>query len=293
MIKSMTGFGKKERQFDGGVISTQIRAVNSRYLDISVRLPEVLNDHEEDLKRLIGEQLNRGRITGAVSIVINDNNGIPRLKINKDVLKQYYASLKDAVDSLGLKDKITLQHLLNFPDLLDVNNPSFEVDTLIAIVKQCVSDAVKELDQMRIREGQFLADKIKQNLDEVERIIKEIERLSTGMQGLVFQKYSEQLQALCKDLELNQDRILQEAAMLTKKLDITEECHRIDSHLSQFRLYLTGNEPAGKKMTFLLQEMNREITTIGSKVEIAEISHLVVNLKSELEKIREQAQNIL
>ena len=290
MIQSITGYGKSNKQIESGMLTAEIRSVNNRFIEVSIRLPEFLEIYEEELKRLISKNLTRGRVRASVTL-----NGVKdeTQKINIQLLKKHYENLSSAVKSLGINESVNIQHLLAFPDLIYVETPSFEADSIIGDVKDLLSDALEDLIRMRQQEGEYLSKEIYSHLEEIEEKISEIERISDKEKKNYLGKYKKQLKVLCNDLDFENDRVLQEAAILAKKLDITEECERVHSHINQFRNYLESDGSVGKKMTFLVQEINREITTIGTKAESAEISHLVVDVKVELEKIREQAQNIL
>lgn len=290
MIQSMTGYGKSDQQVESGILSAELRSVNNRFIEVSIRLPEFLEVYEEELKRFISKKLTRGRIRASITL-----NGVKNetQKINIPLLKKYYKNLSNALKDLGIDEKVNIQHLLTFPDLICVETPSFKAENVIDSVKEVLSEAIEDLNRMRRQEGEYLSKEIYDHLEEIEKKMLEIERISNEEKKSYFIKYKKYLNALCHNLDFENDRVLQEAAILAGRLDITEECERVHSHISQFRTYLKSNGPVGKKMTFLIQELNREITTIGTKAESAEISHFVVDIKAELEKIREQVQNIL
>ncbi len=291
MIKSMTGFGKVERELENGTISVEVRSVNSRYFDFSVNMPEIFKSCEEDIKRLFNNRLVRGRVK--LTIYLNGQPEQNKVGLNRDLLDHYCELLNQVSESLNSDEPVRLDHLLNFSEIFEYEPVEFDEEKVNKELFKALEDAVSDLVKMQEKEGENLAIEIKQHLDITHDVILKIKTLSSQLKDEYFKKSRAKLMLLLDDLDIDENRIIQEAAIFSKKIDITEECERLDSHLNQFRSYLDLDEPVGKRMTFLIQEMNREISTIGAKSESSEISHLVVDVKNELEKIREQAQNIL
>jgi len=292
MLRSMTGFGKVERELEQGSLTIEVRSENSRYLDISMRIPEVFEALEEEIKRRFGNQLVRGRVK--IAITLNGSPGDKKnMQLNRDLLERYHRLLEEANDALGASADVTLDHLLNFEDIFEVKVPTNAAEGLQSALFQAMDAVVAEVQEMQTREGTHLEQEIRQWLDLIEKLVSQIAAISARNKNNYLAKFKEKLQLLVSDLEVDDNRILQEAALYVKRIDISEECARLGSHIHQFRSYFDLAEPVGKRMTFLLQEMNREISTIGAKSEDAEISYLAVEVKNELEKIREQAQNIL
>lgn len=292
MIQSMTGYGKKEKRIGEYLISIDLQVCNSRFLEITLRLPDILLPYEEEFKRQIADCLARGRVRGTIALNSTEQKA-PRLQLNTALLRQYYEQLLSIARELKLRPQIALTDLLALPDLF-LAEPSDDVASpLIDDVKVVLEETLAEVVNMRQREGAFLVNDIRNHLAIIEQKTTEIEQLSLANRDANFSRLQSYLQELCGELNFDQNRILQEAALLIKKLDITEECERLRSHINQFQVFLGIPEPVGKKLNFLIQEMNREVTTMGTKAENAPISHLVVDLKDELEKIREQIQNIL
>lgn len=288
----MTGFGKSEKQTEFGTLIVDLRSVNNRYCDVAIKLPEFLEVYSEEIKRLLSEKLMRGRITLSVSLN-GASEEITRLKLNLPVIRRFYDSLTELSSELGIDEKIKIEHLLMLTDLFDIHSPNVEAENVIAILKEALESAISELSEMRFREGDFLRKELELHLVVISEKVSEIEKRFVSCKNGYFEKMKKNLKELCADLNFDTDRVLQEAALAAKRIDITEECERLRSHLHQFKKYIEDDKPSGKKMTFLLQEMNREAATIGSKSEEAQIAHLVVLVKDEIEKIREQAQNIL
>jgi len=291
MIKSMTGFGKVERELENGTLSVEVRSVNSRYFDFSVNMPEIFKTCEEDIKRLFNNKLVRGRVK--LTIYLNGQPEQNKVVLNRDLLDHYRELLNQASESLNSNEPVRLDHLMNFPEIFEYKNVEFDAEKVNKELFKALEDAISDLVKMQEKEGENLALEIKRHLDITHDVILKIKTLSAQLKDKYFKKSRAKLMAFLDDLDIDENRIIQEAAIFSKKIDITEECERLNSHLDQFRSYFDLNEPVGKRMIFLIQEMNREISTIGAKSESSEISHLVVDVKSELEKIREQAQNIL
>lgn len=292
MIQSMTGFGKCERYTEYGTLTVDLRSVNNRYCDVSVKLPEFLEVFSEKLKRQVCEKMVRGRVM--VSVTLNGvSDKIDRLKLNLPVIRHFFNSLTQMAKELGIDEKVKIEHLLTLSTLFDVETPSLEAEKVIKLIQEMLGQAIEECQKMRRYEGEFLQKEILEHLSVIIRYLAETEQIHDEMKAGYFEKLKKNLKTICLEVDFDDNRVLQEAAIMAKRIDITEECERLRSHIDQFQKYMSSDEPAGKKMTFLLQEMSREVSTIGSKAENARISQLVVLMKDELEKVREQAQNIL
>ncbi|HQK11013.1 MAG TPA: YicC family protein [Candidatus Marinimicrobia bacterium] len=290
-LESMTGYSRTEYRSGGQVISVEIYSENNRFLDLTFNLPEPLEPYTEELKRLVAGDLRRGRVR--ITIAITGSEKTPEVQLNTAFLTKYYRALCDLARELQIEEPVTLQNLLTYPEIFITDSADTDVAELLTQVKDLLRQAVAELIAMRRREGEFITRELQSHLQFILEKCSEIEKLSQQSRQEYFTKYQQSLAELCQNCQLDENRLIQEAGILAKKLDITEECTRLRSHIQQFTLLLQSEEPVGKQMNFLAQEMNREITTIGSKSESAAISHLVVNLKNELEKIREQIQNVI
>ncbi len=290
-MESMTGYSKMESRTDGQVISVEIYSENNRFLDLTFNLPQPLEPYTDELKRLVTDDLRRGHVR--ITIEINSSEKIPEVQLNTALLAKYYRALRDLARELQIEEPVTLQNLLTYPEIFLTDSENANMTELLTQVKQILRKAVAELVAMRRREGEFITRELHSYLQFILEKCSEIEELSRQSRQEYFAKYRQSLAELCRDCQLDENRLIQEAGILAKKLDITEECTRLRSHVQQFSLLLQSDEPVGKQMNFLAQEMNREITTIGAKSESSAISHLVVSLKDELEKIREQIQNVI
>ncbi len=291
LITSMTGYGKSEMQNDGLILSLELRTINSRFLDFAPRLPRVLIPYEDEAMRLIKEKCIRGRVT--LSVRLDYMEGTKNsMVLNQNKLTDYMQVVKEIQKTAKQKDFPTMGDFLRLPDIFTIENESDDVK-LKAVFIDALQSALKEMDDIRIEEGKNIQIDLSQRLGIIDRVIKEIQKISEDRREEYFQKYKGKIKDLMADMNADENRIYQEAAVVAEKKDITEEIVRFNSHINLFNKYMHSTKNEGKKLNFLLQEMGREINTIGSKTDFIEISHLVVQLKDELEKIREQVQNIV
>lgn len=286
----MTGFGRAKVENDTFQITVEMKSVNHRFLEMSIRLPKQMMVFEDKLRKIIAEQVRRGRIE--VSISITGEGLVERkLSVNWSLLEQYQSIMKDIKGKFQLQDSITLEQLMAMPEVTAIEeiekvNEQFE-NSLYEAVRQ----ATHMLKAMRVGEGERLHKDIAYRLQEIDNCVNAI----IPHAPMVTQKYRERLENRLKELhnqDLDEQRLLTEVAMFAERCDIHEELVRLQSHLDQFRETLQIEEPVGRKMDFIVQEMHREINTIGSKANDLTISKYVVEMKNNLEKIREQVQNI-
>jgi uncharacterized protein (TIGR00255 family) len=292
MIISMTGFGRSEISRDGVSVSVELRSVNNRFLEISTRMPRELNARENDIREIARKSLNRGKIHLNINIEKQADAGLS-IEVDPEVVRVYEDALDQIRKHAKIKEAATLSHLLHFSDeIMGRNAQSSDTSDNWEIVAKAVEEAVKELEQMRRNEGRELARDIRERIAAIDGLVDQAEQLSKERIPAERLRLRERIAQLFENDEIDEQRLEFEIVMLADKLDITEECVRYRSHSKFFVEAVKGPEPAGRKLGFLLQEINREVTTIGSKANDAEISHLVVQAKEELEKIREQVQNI-
>ncbi|MGN0702036.1 MAG: YicC/YloC family endoribonuclease [Lentihominibacter sp.] len=294
MIRSMTGFGRGEYSDGKRNVICEIRTVNHRYADISVKMPKRYSFAEEKIKALIKERVRRGKVEVSI-IVENLTEGDITIKLNDPVAQQYIANLKELKENYGLAGEIDLKLVSSMPDVLKAIPDVEDEEEVAAVICEGVKAAVGRLDEMRAVEGSKLAEDLLMRGELIREIVKKIEKRAP----LVAEEYREKLEARIRELvedkvDIPADRILVEAAVFADKANITEELVRLDSHMIQLKTFLTesGEGTVGKKLDFLVQEMNREANTIGSKANDLEITSLMLETKSEIEKIREQVQNI-
>ena len=292
MMKSMTAYARAEKTADEINISTEIRSYNSRYLDVSLRIMHGFNVLEEKIKALIIKKIARGRIE--MSLQINDGSDEAyNFEINIPKAKAYYDRLVQLKDQLGLHSEIAVDLLVREGGVIRSVEIDRDMDTVWPVVRDCVDEALNNLVEMRKKEGEFIALDITGRINRIEESVHLIEKESSDLLFHYQQRLKERIAALTRGMvEIDPERITQEAAFLADKSDISEEIVRVMSHIKQFRTIMNSEEPAGRKLNFLLQELHREFNTMGSKTEKAHVSHTVVEVKSELEKIREQLQNV-
>lgn len=288
MILSMTGYGKSVAAFNGFSFEVELKSVNNRFLEVSAKLPGSLFAKEFEIKELIRSKIKRGKIS--LSISVKFGAGQDAL-INEAKLIETAQMLKQIKKSLDLKEEIQLAHFLNFkelfsPDFLEFTDEHFDV------FKKCISEAADNLIEMRKIEGKSLLKDLLERATVITNTLEEIEKIHRDSVNEYFQKLQERVQQIIKDIQNYSDRLEFELALLTEKSDITEECVRLKSHLKYFSEVLTAGDEAGRKLNFICQEMHREANTIASKSLSAEITHHSVSIREEVEKIREQIQNI-
>jgi len=290
MIYSMTGYGRGTSGNKNISIEAEIKSVNSRYLDLFFKLPSSLQSKEYDLREILKSKIKRGKITTFISIKMNEkDSGIPN--VNKEKLKASLSFIKDLKKTAGITDKIKIEHILSFkefflPDELEFGEEEFR------LVKEALDNAVKELLKMKKNEGGELLKDLVGRIKSIEEKAQVIENESSKSVGEYFSLIKDKIKALVEDITQYNDRLEMELAIIAERSDITEECVRLRSHLKFFLESLERDEDPGRKINFICQEMNREANTISSKSLSTEITRSAVMIKEEIERIREQIQNI-
>ncbi|MDD2218196.1 MAG: YicC family protein [Eubacteriales bacterium] len=293
MIKSMTGFGKGEYDDSKRSIIVEIKTVNHRYTDISVRMPRRYTFAEDKIKSTIKKTVKRGKVDISI-IVDNVAEGDVKVRLNAPVAKQYYENLNELKVLFGMEDDINLEFLAGFPDVIKTVPDVEDEEEITNALLKAVDIAGDNLDKMRIAEGNKLADDLIMRAGMIRDFTSQIEEKAPLVKGLYLAKLRDRIKDLIGDsIQIAEDRILLEAAVFADKCNITEELVRLDSHIIQLNNIITESNGAdGKKLDFLVQEMNREANTIGSKANDIGITNVMLEIKSEIEKIREQVQNI-
>jgi len=288
----MTGFGRGDASAEGFSVTVEIRSVNSRYLDISARLPQSIQDKELELKELIQEHTKRGKFN--VSIRLDQaETGEPDITFNEQLVKGYKKLLQELKEAADIDEPVTLRNLLYFNDIFVSREQDEETLKLIwKLSKNATLSALEQLNQMRIQEGKQLAEDLEKRISQIEFRLEHIIELTKNRAAEAKEKLQERINQLISDDSLDKDRLETEVAILADKMDITEEIVRLQSHLKFFREALKEDDSMGRRLNFLSQEINREINTIGSKANSSEISQYVVQMKENLEQIREQIQNV-
>ncbi|MDF2521547.1 MAG: YicC family protein [Clostridia bacterium] len=290
MIKSMTGFGRGEATKDNITFSVDIRSVNHRYSDISVRMPRTVSILEEKVREHLGSKLNRGKID--VYINYDSFGQDTKVKLDTNLASAYVDSLNVLKEQFGIKDEISLSLLTRFSDILKLDTEEKDVDFLWSILNEALEQAVSSLLDMRSREGERLRKDMLEKLDNINAIVLDIKEKSAGLVDEYRTKLYDKIKELTKDIQLDDSRILTEVAIFADKSSVDEEIVRLGSHLEEFKKTLNLKTPIGKKLDFIVQEMNREVNTIGSKSGEIGVINNVIAIKTEIEKIREQIQNI-
>lgn len=292
MIKSMTGFGRGENTDDIRQFTVEIKTVNHRYNDIVVRMPKKLSYLEENIKKLVKERINRGRVEIYVAF---ENVGQPdiNLCLNKDLAKEYIDILKEIANDFHIKDDISTTFVSKFPDVVKIEDREEDQEAVWNCLRESVIQALDHLMDMRKDEGQKLANDIERRCNIINEVVEKIKIDSPK----IIEEYRGKLRQRIEDMlgdsyAVDEQRLAMEVAYMADKSNITEEIVRLESHIHQLNKSLLVSEPIGRKLDFLIQEMNREINTIGSKTNDLGVTNYVVEVKSELEKIREQVQNI-
>ncbi len=291
MVLSMTGYGRAEEVRNGRDIAVELRSVNSRYFEYSCRVPRTCAFLEDPLKRLVAEQVHRGKVELSLSIQ-NVSAADAVVQINWGLAESYCRAMSSLAERLDIRNDITVTALTRFPDVLTQSAAPADPDALWADVQAVAGQAVTAFLQMRAAEGEKLRADVEARLLTVEELVRQIEQGSAGRVQTYTQRLYARLRELLADRNIEESRVLTEAALFADKTAIDEETVRLHSHVAQYRQILTLDEPIGRKLDFLTQELNREANTIGSKCQDAALTRLVVELKSEIEKIREQIQNI-
>ncbi|MFB3884322.1 MAG: YicC/YloC family endoribonuclease [Thermodesulfobacteriota bacterium] len=291
MLKSMTGYGRAEGETTLGRLSVEIRSVNHRYCDINIKLPKRLAPLESRIKELIRSMVSRGRIDVSLKAGSGEEERV-ELNVDLHLADQYYKALRALKEKLELKDDITLSLFAGAKDIITAKEESGDIEPYWQEMTPILKQSFHEMDRMKRSEGEVLAKDLQVRLEIIARELGEIKSLFPLRLELFQKRLHERIRSFLGGVEVDPNRFEQEIAFLAERADITEETVRMESHLAQFVLLFEGEEPVGRKMDFLLQEIHREVNTISAKANDAEISRRVVEIKSELEKIREQVQNI-
>ena len=286
----MTGYGKANISKNLREYQIEIKSVNHRYLDVSVKMPRNLSYLEEEIKKIISEKLNRGKVD--VFVTFNNNSLEGReIKINTEIARMYIKELRNLAESEGIIEDIPVTEISKLPDVLTIQTNQDD-ETIKNELKEVTQEAVENLIEMRRIEGEKISQDLQDRINDIEEKVKKISSLSTGLIEEYVVKLNTRIRELLQDQEIDEARLAQEVVIYADKCSIQEEVTRLHSHVYQFRELLHSNEAVGKKLDFMIQEMNRETNTIGSKANNLEITNEVINIKTQLENIREQVQNI-
>ena len=291
MIRSMTGYGKASLSVEGREYQVEIKSVNHRYLDINIKMPKTLGYLEETIKKQISEKIKRGKIDVFITFENNSQEG-KDIKINKELAKIYINQLRELAQEENISSNIEVIDIAKFPDVLTIKIEQ-EDEKIKSEILQVTKDATDKIIEMKNIEGQKISQDLLARIENIENKIEEISKKSTGLIEEYVVKLEKRIKEILKTEEIDKLRLAQEVVIYADKCSVEEEITRLKSHIYQFKnLIADNNETIGKKLDFIIQEMNRETNTIGSKANNLEITNGVIDIKTELEDIREQTQNI-
>lgn len=291
MVFSMTGYGRAQQVLHGREITVEIKSVNSRYFEYSSRIPRAYAWVDDRLKKQLSASIARGKTELSLTITEVEGAGAEIL-VNEQLAKQYLDALRALSGALGVADDVTVNTLVRFSDIFTVAKPQLDEEEVFADISTVAQQAIEAFRGMRKTEGEKLVEDLLFRLDRIEEMVQQVETLAEGRVEAYTQRLYEKLKALLEDRTVDDARVLTEAAIFADKTAVDEETVRLHSHIRQYREILAAGGPVGRKLDFLTQELNRETNTIGSKTQDLAVTRLVVEMKSEIEKIREQIQNI-
>ena len=291
LIKSMTGYGRAVETVNGREFTVELRSVNNRYLDCSVRLPRILSFGEDAVKQAVKSSITRGKVDVFISLHAEAGEEM-QVSLNKNVLEGYLSAMRQMVSEFGVTDDISVSAVSRLPDVFTVEKPQLDEDQLLSDMMGVVAKALEGYDAMRCTEGQALDRDLRSRGQTILELVAQVEQGNAQTVVDYRARLEAKLREVLENTSIDESRILTEAAIFADKVAVDEETVRLRSHLKQMNTMLDGGGAVGRKLDFLLQEMNREANTIGSKCTDVRLARIVVDIKAELEKIREQTQNI-
>ena len=291
MLRSMTGYGRSQKILNGRDILVEIRSVNHRYYEYSSRIPRAYAYIDDKLKVLLKSGISRGKVE--VSVTINNIEGRDtEIGINKGVAEGYVKALRSVAGELGLEDDLSLSKLIKLPDVFTIQKTPDNEEEIWNDVSEVASEALERFVAMRMTEGERLRGDILEKSDNILNMVAKVEEFSPKTVENYRRRLYQKLKEVLEDKNIDEQRIVTEAAVFSEKVAVDEETVRLRSHIAQLKSMLSSEETVGRKLDFIVQEMNREINTIGSKAQDLDVTKIVVDVKAEIEKIREQIQNI-
>ena len=291
MIKSMTGYGRAVETVNGREFTVELRSVNNRYLDCGVKLPRMLSFAEENVKQAVKNSISRGKVDVFIS-VRSENGTDAKVTLNAGMVEGYLAAMEQMAQAYPIQNDISVSLLARMPEVFTVEKPEVDEEQLLSDLMQVVSAALAGYDAMRCTEGKALENDLRSRGATIEELVSQVEAGNAQTVIDYRTRLENKLKEVMANTNIDESRILTEAAIFADKVAVDEETVRLRSHLQQMYAMLTGGGAVGRKLDFLLQEMNREANTIGSKCTDVRLARIVVDIKAELEKIREQTQNI-
>ena len=291
MLKSMTGYGSAKGTAAGLALSVELKSVNNRYLDVSVKLPRTLMFAEEPVRSAVAKHITRGKVDVFITADASQSDSV-EVRVNEALLRGYISALGEVRDKFSLTDDMSLMSLCRLPEVLSTERRELDADELTSGLLAILEEALSGYDAMREREGEKLRDDVLGRIDEIGRLTGIVEERSPQTVAEYRARLEQRLRETLEGMSVDDSRVLTECAIFADRVAVDEETVRLRSHLSQLKAMASGESPIGRKMDFLIQELNRESNTIGSKCQSADIARVVVDLKAEIEKIREQIQNV-
>jgi len=290
MLKSMTGFGRAEKMIDGFEIKVNLKSVNHRYMDVAVRLPKYYTFAEDKIRQAAAKYISRGKVEVYISIDRTEGSG-KTVTIDRETAENYINALKSLKD-FGLEDDVKISTISQYHDIFKIENDEEDEERITQMLVEVFSEAAEDFVNMRISEGKNMEKDILSHLDCLAENLAMVETRYPEIVSEYKNRLERKISEVLEDKNIDETRIVTEAAIFAERTDIGEETVRLSSHIKEFKKAIETSLPIGKKLDFMIQEMNRETNTMGSKANDIEISKLIVNMKSEIEKIREQIQNI-
>ena len=291
MLKSMTGYGRAESSKGTLEFSVEVRSGNNRYRDIILRLPQGLQPSEDRIRSIVTSRIKRGRIEVSIQMKDNENRGL-KLELNRPLIRAYASIFNELNEELGCKQPLDLSFFSQLKDAIVLKQESADLERIWPDLKDVIEEALLSLETMRVDEGKALEKDFSLRLDSVKGRIEEIRNRAKVTVEEYRDKLRQRIKNLIKDPDMIEDRLMQEVAFIADRSDITEELIRVESHLDQFRGYMNQDDVIGRRLDFLVQEINREVNTMAAKAADSSVSQLVVEIKAELERLREQIQNV-
>ncbi|MDZ7860673.1 MAG: YicC/YloC family endoribonuclease [Candidatus Krumholzibacteriota bacterium] len=290
MIYSMTGYGKGKVKVDGGSMMTEIRTVNHRFMDFSIKLPPEMNEFQSYIEKRVREKIRRGRVY--IKVSFDKNTAVLQSGINKPLLKSLYREVKKFASSEGIPGEVDIASLLSFPDAFRCRETKIPKGKIKTAIKESLDSALDGCVRMREKEGSILKNDIERNIKKIEKSVESIKKRAPGAIERAFSRSRKRVKEMLGSLKIDEKRWLTEVAIMADKADFSEELVRLDSHVVQFSRELEKGGQISKKLTFMLQEIHREITTLGNKASDTKIINRCLDIKEKAERIREQVQNL-
>jgi uncharacterized protein (TIGR00255 family) len=292
MIRSMTAYGRAELQWDGCVLIAELRSVNHRYRDIVLKLPKNLQIFEDELKAFLASRIGRGRVEATILVTLNQESPSYSLGLNLPLVRSYCKIIEELAHEFGIESRIQPESILQLKDAIVFQPEPLDLERFGPGLREVLDRALEPFDRMRAAEGEAIKTDFCERVNRMAFYTAEVAEKASGLVPLYRQRLMSRIQALLQDVSVDEGRLAQEVAFYAERSDITEELVRIRSHLNQFNTYLDLDEAVGRRLDFLIQEIHREVNTLSAKASDASISTMAVEMKSELEKLREQVQNV-